>query len=473
MRALVIIGVAILGTLAASFGIARPQPIQTPALEVGFDEKDITPELVDKPVYLAGFGQNRKATKILDPLKVRAVVCKHGEEKIAIASVDVVGLFYEVTQRVRNQLPGFKYVLVCSTHNHHGPDTMGIWGPNPFTSGLDAEYLKRVEAAVVDAIKAADKNTMPVTAAIGTIAVPQLLNDTREPFVKHDELVVLSFQQNGADKRAGLIVQWNCHPETLAPKNTALSADFVGATVEALQKKHRCPVVYLTGTVGGLMTSMRVPVKDQAGKELTEGSQEKMVRFGQLVAEAADRALMASKALSLAPFHVRTRSLFVPLDNKLYLTGSQLGVLKRQAYLWMGAPGRAKLVDKIEPGKRMAIQTEVGYLQLGQLSIAAIPGEIYPELVLDKVQHPADKGADFPLAEVEPAIYKQMPGPQRMIVGLANDEIGYILPKRQWDAEPPFCYGRTKAQYGEDNSLGPDTAPVLCEAFRQLVAAKK
>ena len=59
-----------------------------------------------------------------------------------------------------------------------------------------------------------------------------------------------------------------------------------------------------------------------------------------------------------------------------------------------------------------------------------------------------------------------------MIVGLANDEVGYIIPKRQWDEKPPFCYGRKKAQYGEGNSLGPDTAPILCEAFRELTKGR-
>jgi hypothetical protein len=52
---------------------------------------------------------------------------------------------------------------------------------------------------------------------------------------------------------------------------------------------------------------------------------------------------------------------------------------------------------------------------------------------------------------------------------LANDEIGYIIPKSQWDVAAPFCYGRKKAQYGESNSLGPETAPILCEAIRQLL----
>lgn len=60
-----------------------------------------------------------------------------------------------------------------------------------------------------------------------------------------------------------------------------------------------------------------------------------------------------------------------------------------------------------------------------------------------------------------------------MIIGLANDEIGYVLPKSQWDEKPPFCYGRSKPQYGEQNSVGPDAAPLLCEAFRQLAQQRK
>ena len=93
--------------------------------------------------------------------------------------------------------------------------------------------------------------------------------------------------------------------------------------------------------------------------------------------------------------------------------------------------------------------------------------------MLAKVQAPVDPGADFPDAPVEPAIYKQLRGPHRMLIGLAGDEIGYIIPKRQWDEKAPFCYGRKKAQYGEINSLGPNTAPLLCRAFQELVRDKK
>ena len=38
------------------------------ALEAGFGEADITPEVDKKPVYIAGFGKNRKADGVHDPL---------------------------------------------------------------------------------------------------------------------------------------------------------------------------------------------------------------------------------------------------------------------------------------------------------------------------------------------------------------------------------------------------------------------
>src|SRR5438876_11902247 len=95
-------------------------------LTVGFGEADLTPELGKKPVYLAGFGQNRKATKVHDPIMARAVVLGHGDQKIALVSADVVGLFVTSAERVRAKLPGFRYVLVSATHNHEGPDTLGL-----------------------------------------------------------------------------------------------------------------------------------------------------------------------------------------------------------------------------------------------------------------------------------------------------------------------------------------------------------
>ena len=127
-----------------------------PPLSVGFARVDITPDINAKPVYMAGFGHNRVAKSVHDPLHAHAVVLSDGTDRIAFVSVDVVGLFLPTVERARAKLLGFKYVLVSSTHNHEGPDTMGLWGSNPLQSGVDPEYLKRVEAGCVSAVKAAD-----------------------------------------------------------------------------------------------------------------------------------------------------------------------------------------------------------------------------------------------------------------------------------------------------------------------------
>jgi hypothetical protein len=451
--------------LPAGYSTAEP-------LRAGFAATDITPKLGDAPVFVAGFGHNRRATAVADPLMARCIVLQSDRSKIAIVSVDLIGFFHEHVERVRKELTGFDYVLVSSTHNHEGPDTLGLWGQSPFHSGVDAKYIDFVVAQTVSAVRKADTTAVPVKAKIASVALPDLLHDGRPPIVKHDELVALQFVDSQR-KTVGVVIQWNCHPETLSSKNTKLSADYVGYTVAEVQSKIGGTVVYLTGTVGGLMTSLHVDVRNERGELLKDGTFEKTEKFGRLVGEAAVKALAGAADIDLTPFQVKSQAVYLPVDNRLYRTGWQIGVLKRASFVWNGDVRKATPATKEDQVKsRICIRTEIAALQLGNLSIAAIPGEIYPELVLDKIPDPAPEGADFPNAPREPAIYKQLPGKHRMLIGLANDEIGYILPKRQWDEIRPYTYSSKSALYGEINSLGSDTAPLLCEEFRKLVAGK-
>jgi hypothetical protein len=54
-------------------------------------------------------------------------------------------------------------------------------------------------------------------------------------------------------------------------------------------------------------------------------------------------------------------------------------------------------------------------------------------------------------------------------MGLSNDMIGYLVPKSQWDEKPPFTFTFKDAPYGEINSLGPETAPILYKAMKELL----
>ncbi len=91
---------------------------------------------------------------------------------------------------------------------------------------------------------------------------------------------------------------------------------------------------------------------------------------------------------------------------------------------------------------------------------------MYPELSVGGVERYA--GADFPDAPIEAPIKPMLGAPFRMLIGLADDEIGYIIPKAEWDEKAPYLQNAAKAWYGEENSVGPDAAGRISEAVRSL-----
>jgi len=114
----------------------------------------------------------------------------------------------------------------------------------------------------------------------------------------------------------------------------------------------------------------------------------------------------------------------------------------------------------------------VSVFKIGPLSFVTIPGEIYPEIVNGGVEVP--EGNDFGIdAQEVPPIRDMMEGEFKFILGLANDEIGYIIPKSQWDVKAPFAYGRDNSPYGEENSLGKETAPLLHKNIQEMLTELK
>jgi hypothetical protein len=188
------------------------------------------------------------------------------------------------------------------------------------------------------------------------------------------------------------------------------------------------------------------------------------------VADLASQAVDAAEPLALAPFTISARPIAVPVENSLYRVARAVGVLKRPATIWTGEFQKfgdpMTLETKAQPS---AVESEVAYLRLGVLHVACIPGEIYPELVYGKFQEPVDPGADYPDAPLEPTVAGLLPGKKWLLLGLANDELGYIIPKRQWDKVAPYAYGKESGQYGEINSCGPESAPIIMAALKLRV----
>jgi hypothetical protein len=382
----------------------------------------------------------------------------------------VVGLQYPTVQTIRSRLADYRYVMVSSTHNHEGPDTIGIWGRTPLVSGVDEQWLDQMVERIVTLVRDAEKHLTRVRADYGTAEDETMLGDSRLPKAYDGVLRVLRFTRSDDGRSAGLLVQWNCHPESLGPRNTLLTADFPYATVAALKKRYDCPVAYFTGAVGGLMAPPDHRIRDTSGKLLEEGDFEYARVYGEEVAALADQAIAAAEPIELTPLEAFSRPIAVPLANPLYQAARTFGVIHRAGRVWTGEFEQlGELVTPQTATGPVAVETEVAYLRMGQLHVACIPGELYPELVYGQFQEPVEPGADFTDAPLERPVMSILPGKRCLIIGLANDEIGYIIPKRQWDQLPPFCYGRKTGQYGEINSCGPEIAPIVMRALANRV----
>ncbi len=438
---------------------AAPAPAR---LLFGFAKRTITPAVGDKAVYLAGFGHDRRATGAHDDLWARAVAVSDGHLKIALVAVDLIGLFQDDVLKARQELergvPG-AVLIVASTHDHQGPDTQGLWGKGRFSSGVDSAYLDHVRRTIVEAARDALGRLVPARLVLGRTRTQGLIEDGRLPRVIDDTLVAMQVL-GGDGATLGTVVDWSSHPEALGRTNTLVTSDYPHYLRARMEERLGGTCVFVVGSIGGLMTPLGVKLTEPNGTPVPPESFAHAQAVGERAADAALEALKTGKPTVSSALEHRSATVFVPLENRLFRLAAFLGVLDRGLFS-AGRPATTLFGDDL--------RTEVGYVRIGDAEALLVPGEIYPELVLGGIQDPQDPAADFQGAPRERPLFSLVTSDYRMVIGLANDAIGYLIPRSEWDKEPPFAYGRSSAQYGEINSCGPSAAARLADAFARML----
>lgn len=408
-----------LGTLLSGALMSLVQPVCSSAQEAGASGPlkggaaavKITPTL-SRPVYIAGYDNNRVAESVHDELWARALVLDDGKTRFAVVACDLIGLSNYRVRRIRELVRSVpkENVLVACTHVHSGPDTLGLWGKSPLVSGLDPEYMQSLEQQVAGAIEAAAKDLKPVSLRAGSTVVPDgLVHNSREP-IQDKELTALRFLDR-AGKTVGTIIHYGGHPEV--NKGKALTSDFVHYVREAVEKRFGGVALFLNGALGGMVTP-----------EVKEHSLEEMKRVGDGVGEAAVAAIAGAKPVPVARIAVSRRDVNLPLENERF----KLMVA-------------ARILDAAPELPAAGFPTEVWRVDLGPVTWITIPGEILPKPAL--------------------ALKERMPGKFRMVVALGNDELGYILDPEDWE-KPLYKYERSM-------SVGSQTWRLLFAAAQELL----
>ena len=378
----------------------------------GADARVITPD-VSQPVYLAGFDSNRRALAIHDDLFIRTVAVTDGRgEPFVLTAVDSIGL-----PRVKKN-KGSR--VVAATHTHHGPDTIGLWGPEEHLTGRDTEYVQRVRDAIAASQAAAIHQLAPARLAAGSTPVASLVENFRDPEIVDDEFSVLRVTSHDG-KTIATVMSYPCHPEVVAPENTDITADYAGHLCREVEARDGGVAVFVSGGLGGML-SPRTEIHTHAEAQ----------RFGVVLATAVSTAL-AGPPIEAGPVSFARREITIPIQNPNYVLAEQMAL--------------------VEPAERRDGQllTEVSLAQVGPVMFAAVPGELLPKLGLRLKTEMRLRGASVPV-----------------IVGLADDELGYILPEE--DFVFPADYRDPGKQYEESMSVGPRTGPIVVDALMSLIS---
>jgi hypothetical protein len=425
-------------------------------------------------VWMAGFQNGRPAAGVADPLEAVAAVFDDGETRVGIVAADVVGLSHGFVASVRAahaERLGLDYLLVHATHNHNGPDTQGLWGSGYLSSGVDDAYMERLRARLGEALAGAVAALEPARLEAAEIqGYDRKLGtvDTRPPYVLDDGIRVALVRAAEGERVLGTLLNFGNHVELLWDKNVQLTADVAGYARRGLsggldydgalyKPGLGGTTLWLTGNIGGLVTTgPEDPVLDvRSGEALLAPSFEKARAQGYGIAEAVlDTVAAGGFAPVAAPrLRVHRRTLEVPVANRLLVFGARIGVLDRD------------VAGVFSP----RTETEVALVELGDVWIACVPGELYPEIAVGGIVNPA--GADYELEPVEvPPLRPAMAGKVNLMVNLANDAIGYLIPRSEWDARRPYLYGAEEDTYGEVVSAGPDAAGLVHGALLELFA---
>lgn len=470
-------------------------------LRVGFAKLPVTPEVIDQwvdvnedaqfdpdvdtwtdvngngvfdPVWIAGFQKQRAAQGVKDDLMAVAVAIDDGEHRIAIVALDTIGLMRKFVLDVRQAVPaewGLDYLMVHATHNHEGPDTQGLWGPGLFTSGVDADYMLELKASILSTVELAISNLEPAEMSVARIATdPRTpIKDKRKPIVIDEDIRALLFRR--PDQTViGTLVNFGIHVELAWDKNLLLTSDIAGYLRRGVsqgiyydEKLHMAGLggttMWLTGNIGGLMTSgPSDPVYDLfLQQNVTDAGHKKARAFGHSLAQSVIKAasegdFIVSPQPSLT---IRAHEIELGIDNFMLSIATLMGLVDSDPKLHLTPPFVRYL-------------SEVAFLQLGDATITAIPGELYPEIAVGGIENP--DGADYAIPPQEvPHLRSHLRGQVNLMVNLANDAIGYIIPKSEWDSTAPWIYGEEEETYGEIVSLGPDTAPAIHRAVTDVI----
>lgn len=435
----------------------------------GFSKSVLTPKDISSEKYfIAGYDSNNPAMNVLDDIYARAVYIDDntGSGGVVMCSVDAVGISRKDINRIRKiviksgKIPNLKSINICATHSHASIDTQGLWGEKIYKCGRNEEFMESLHQKTAMAIISAYENRADGKLSYAVKKTQDLQFDCRTPDTFDANLTKIRFESFDGTKNI-CMVNFASHAELMGGKIPSISADFPAYMIKEIEENNKnCDAVFYNGAIGGMISAKEI--KKVYRNEIDCEAYTK--QFGKTLGEIVNSI---TDEKELAPLiNVKSVPVKIAAENFVLILARFLKVLNNDIF-------------RNKKRTEAYIFTEVGYLELGneEIGMFLIPGELFPELyngefLTEETSATATKAQYKILKE-------QSNAKHTFVVGLCNDELGYIIPENDFclDSKMPYINNAKdrfdRSHYEETNSTGPKTAQTLLESMDKLISSVK
>lgn len=467
--------------LLTSSGQTSPAT-KEPVLRAGAATSNISPWL---GLSINGNMRDVLVRHVHDELHARCLVLDNGNSRIAFVVVDSCMIPLEVIERAkdriskRTSLPP-ENVIISATHTHSAPAATAVFQTDP-----DPEYQRFLAVRIADAVELAINKMAPARVAWGSGSVPQHVFNRRwhmkpgtvlaDPFggtndlVKTNpgignpdlldpagpidpELVILAVQtQTG--KPLALLANYSLHYCGGVGSGQA-SADYFGAFSDRLQEllnADRQDPAFVGMMSNG--TSGDINNINFRGGQPEYGPYERIRTVANDVAEEAARVYRSLEFHEWIPLssHEKKLSLGVRLPTATDLAYAREVIAQAQSAEMKSLPEvyarETVLLSEYPSQVPVILQAH----RVGQLTIAAIPCEVFVEIGLE--------------------LKKAAPFNKHMTISLANGYNGY-LPTEKHHQLGGYETWRARSSYLEHQAASKITQ-TLMELLRQVEQDEK
>jgi len=375
------------------------------SLVAGAAAVDITPAA---SLHLFGYPHTRRnSTGVHDPLLSSALYLRNGDDHQLYIGNDVIFVPKDLALRARQRLEaatGVPASAICltATHTHSGPVTVAYASnaDDDTVPAPDADFLRQLEDGIVAAGEAAVKQAVAAEVAFAIADGSCVGGNRRDPNGPSIPEVPVWLVRNAATQATiGLMLVVSMHPTVLHEDSTRYSGDFPGMARKRIQEGWLgdAPVVYHTGACGNqsprhVVQGNTFAEAERLGNALAEQVMTAMatprftteMQLGHAVASAKLPLRTfpgeAQAATALDTAEARYASLKKAQPGSPATRTAEVDLFGAQETLTLA---KAVKLGRIQSFVDTCMPGEVQCFRLGKQRIAAFPGEIFVEFILD------------------------------------------------------------------------------------------